>query len=485
MRAGDVIADHFEIERLAGSGGMGSVWKALDRSSDRPVAVKILAQGADARFAREARILSELEHPHIVRYVAHGTGLDGQPYLVMDWLEGLDLADRLALGTLSLSETITLGVIVAGALGFAHARGIVHRDLKPSNVYLVGGRIDQAMVVDFGLARQSAATRVTRTGVLMGTPGYMAPEQARGADSVDARADVFSLGVLLFECLTGQIPFAANHLPAILAKILFENPPHVRDRRTDVPEALDELITQMLSKEPEDRPADGRAIVDALRSFGDVNIDSSAQTQKIVGARPTALRGGEQRGIALILVAPHPEQMMQQKEKGSDATFVAVPEDQELVKEAARHGGRAERMLDGSVSVLMMGTALATDLAAQAARCALALRVHGGQRRIALAMGRTHTLEARRGSLGQTIESVAKRLATDKGMSEESIELPILIDDVVAGLLDARFDVREAEAGLLLLHGERELGEGTRLLLGKATPCVGRDRELRMLEQLP
>lgn len=484
MRAGDLIADRFEIERLAGSGGMGSVWKALDRLGNRPVAVKVLAQGADARFAREARILSELEHSHVVRYVAHGTTLDAQPYLVMDWLEGMDLADRLAQGSLSLGETITLGIIVAGALGFAHARGIVHRDLKPSNIYLVDGRIDQAVVVDFGLARQSAATRVTRTGVLMGTPGYMAPEQARGADTVDARADVFSLGVLLFECLTGQIPFAANHLPAILAKILFENPPHVRDRRTDVPEALDEFITQMLSKEPDDRPADGRAVVDVLRTLGDVNVDMAAQPQKAANRKPTALRGGEQRGIALILVAPHPDQLAQQQEMGSDATFVAVPEDQELVKEAARHGGRAERMLDGSVSVLMMGTALATDLAAQAARCALALRTHGRQRRIALAMGRTHTLEVRRGSLGQTIESVVKRLATDMGVAGETGELPILIDDVVAGLLDARFDVREAEAGLLLLHSERELGEGTRLLLGKATPCVGRDRELRMLEQL-
>jgi eukaryotic-like serine/threonine-protein kinase len=224
MRAGDLIAERFEVERVAGAGGMGEVWKAIDLWSKRPVAVKLLAHGADARFAREARILSELEHPHIVRYVAHGMTLESQPYLVMDWLEGLDLADRLAQGTLPLRDTISLAVIVAGALGFAHARGIVHRDLKPSNVYLVDGRIEQAIVLDFGLARQSAATRVTRTGVMMGTPGYMAPEQARGADAVDMRADVFSLGVMIFECLTNQLPFAANHLPAILAKISQRSP---------------------------------------------------------------------------------------------------------------------------------------------------------------------------------------------------------------------------------------------------------------------
>jgi hypothetical protein len=164
----------------------------------------------------------------------------------------------------------------------------------------------------------------------------------------------------------------------------------------------------MLSKEPDERPADGRAVVDALRALGDVEVDNGTSAQRVTGRRTTALRGGEQRGIALILIAPHPEQIAQQEANGRDATFIAVAEDQALVKEAARHGGRAERMLDGSVSVLMVGNALATDLAAQAARCALALRPHGHERRIALAMGRTHTLAAGRGSLGQTIEAVAK-----------------------------------------------------------------------------
>lgn len=462
---------------------MGEVWKALDLETNRPVAVKILARGTDPRFAREARILAEIEHPHVVRYVAHGFTPETHPYLVMEWLEGMDLADRLAQGPLSVSETIALAILIAGALGFAHARGIVHRDLKPSNVYLVDGRIDQATVVDFGLARQSATTRVTRTGVMMGTPGYMAPEQARGAEAVDARADVFSLGVLIFECLTGQIPFAAAHLPAILAKILFESPPHLRDRRADVPEALDDLVTRMLAKEPEYRPADGRAVVDALRALGDVQIEVAVQPRKTPGKPPTALRGGEQRGIALILVGPQAEQLVQH-ENGLEAALVAVAEDQELINEAARHGGRAERLLDGTVSVLLLGTALATDLASQAARCALALRMRGRGRRIALAMGRTHALEAHRGSLGQTIEVVAKRLAADVPAQMEDTDLPILIDDIVAGLLDARFDVREIDGGLLLLQGERSLGEGARRLMGLATPCVGRDRDLRILEQL-
>ncbi len=484
MRPGDLITERFELERVAGIGGMGEVWKARDRHADRFVALKILTQGVEERFAREAQILSDLNHPHIVRYVAHGATPEGQVYLAMDWLEGCDLADRLAQGTLTPSETITLATIVAQALGFAHARDIVHRDLKPSNVFLPNGKIDRAMVLDFGLARQSAMPRVTRTGAMMGTPGYMAPEQARGSAIVDARADIFSLGVMIFECLTGQLPFAAHHLPAILAKILFENPPHVRERRADVSEALDDLVTRMLSKDPDDRPADGRAAVKELRALESTQNPEVETSPQASVRRQTVLRGGEQRGVALILVAPHPEQVAQQQAMGAEATFIAIPDDQELVKEAMRHGGRAERMLDGSVSVLLRETALATDLAAQAARCALALRMHGPGRRMAVAMGRSQTREAGIGSLGQTIEVVAKRLAGDVPVTEENAAMPILIDDVITGLLDARFDVREAEGGFSVLLGERSLGEGTRLLLGRATPCVGRDRELRILEQL-
>ncbi|WP_437721978.1 serine/threonine-protein kinase [Sorangium sp. So ce861] len=220
VREGAVFAGHYIWERRAGAGGMGEVWKALDQETGQPVAVKLLPghreAGDAARFAREARILSALEHAHVVRYVAHGADDEGAPYLVMEWLEGEDLAARLRRGPLGVNEGVALALRVADALSFAHARGVVHRDLKPSNLFLPGGRLETVQVLDFGIARAKMATRVTGTGMLLGTPGYMAPEQARGEPDIEARADVFSLGCVLFECLTGEPAFGGEHLAAIL-----------------------------------------------------------------------------------------------------------------------------------------------------------------------------------------------------------------------------------------------------------------------------
>lgn len=155
---------------------------------------------------------------------------------------------------------------MGGALGVAHGRGIVHRDIKPSNIFLPEGDVQQVKLLDFGIARLDfSSTILTQTGILLGTPGYMAPEQARGdRANHDARADIFSLGCVLFECLTGRPAFHAVHVLALLAKLLLDNPPHVRELRPDVPVGLDELIHRMLSKNPANRLANGDAIVAAL-----------------------------------------------------------------------------------------------------------------------------------------------------------------------------------------------------------------------------
>jgi serine/threonine protein kinase len=234
MRQGDIVVDRFEIDEVAGAGGMGQVFRARDRSTGEPVAVKVLLgdiASHAARFVHETRALSELSHPGIVRYVAHGISDSGEPYLAMEWLDGEDLSGRLDRAGLTIDESIELASRVAEALGAAHARGIVHRDLKPSNIFLVGRRIEQVKVLDFGIARLAGATRVTRTGNIIGTPGYMAPEQAQNDRVVDARADVFSLGCVLFECLTGAPAFAGEHLMALMAKVLFTDPPRLRELR--------------------------------------------------------------------------------------------------------------------------------------------------------------------------------------------------------------------------------------------------------------
>src|SRR5262245_7354335 len=197
MRSGDVVADRFAIGEMVGSGGMGVVHRAVDRLTGETVAVKILRETDDvtvARFFLEARILAELRHPGIVRYIAHGTTVAGDTWLAMEWLTGESLADKLRAGPLPIADVLALGVRAAAALGAAHAAGIVHRDVKPSNLFLIGGNVDRIRVLDFGVARRGPfAGPFTPAGSRVGTPRYMAPEQVRG-DDIDARVDVFALG---------------------------------------------------------------------------------------------------------------------------------------------------------------------------------------------------------------------------------------------------------------------------------------------------
>src|SRR5882724_7195974 len=214
MQPGDVLDGRFELERIAGIGGMGTVFRARDRTSGEPVAVKMLRSGpgdGSARFLREIRVLQTLRHPGIVRYVADGATPARELWLAMEWLEGESLQQRLSRGGLTAAESVVLVRRLAEALGAAHAQGILHRDIKPSNIMLPGGELERAKMLDFGVARVSDA-RATRTGIMIGTPGYMAPEQARGSKEVGPRADVFALGCVLFECLTGRLAFTGDNV---------------------------------------------------------------------------------------------------------------------------------------------------------------------------------------------------------------------------------------------------------------------------------
>ncbi|MGK4005203.1 protein kinase [Sorangium sp. So ce1036] len=474
MEQGAILAGRYRLEHRAGAGGMGEVWKAHDQETSEAVAVKLspLRSAEDAaRFAREAQILAGMSHPHVVRYVAHGASAEGTPYLVMEWLEGEDLAARLARGPLEVDESVALATAVADILGLAHERGVVHRDLKPSNLFLPGGRIDSVKVLDFGIARLGHATRMTRSGVLIGTPAYMAPEQARGEASIDARADVFSLGCVLFECLAGRPAFGGEHVAAILTKVLFDETPRLRNLRTGVPAALDDLLRRMLSKRREERPSGGQAAAAALRALGD-----APPSPPVSSIPPPSLTSSEQRAVAVIVVSAAAGAEV--RSFGGDTTLVQAPGDEAFLREAEAHGGRSERLVDGSVVVMLSGTETATDLCAQAARCALALRRCAAGRRVTLAMGRG---ERSARSMGPAIDRAARLSSTTA--RHAAPEGAVVLDEVASGLLDARFDVRECE-GVFTLHGERPLAEGTRLLLGRATPCVGRERELGMLRAL-
>src|SRR6185436_12152351 len=435
MRPAELLGDRFELEEQVWKGGMGRVSRARDRVSGEVVAIKLISDGREqraARFLREVELLSELSHPGIVRYVSHGETSSGDLYLAMEWLDGEDLRTRLEREPLTMGESVRLATRVAGALSVAHARGIVHRDLKPSNLFLPGGEVEQVKVLDFGIAAQEGRTQLTQTGVMIGTPGYIAPEQARNSGVIDARADVFALGCVLFECLTGTLPFDGDSAAAILAKILFGEAPRVSALWPEVPEDLDVLVAQMLAKDPALRPSDGANLAAALAALGP-RMHSSAVAPRGHVALSPAITGGERRLLSVVLLG----------------TADGDPAEAALERAIKPYGGRMEQLADGSTLVVLEADRhVATDQAAQAARCALAMRAITSSRPLAIAVGRAESTQPGLHT-GEVIDRAARLIAN--GHAAHGGGAPIALDDVSAGLLDARFDVVEGDTGALLL----------------------------------
>jgi TolB-like protein/tRNA A-37 threonylcarbamoyl transferase component Bud32 len=252
------LADRYAIEREIGSGGMATVYLAEDLKHRRKVAVKVLRPelaatlGAD-RFVREIEIAAQLSHPHILPLYDSGEA-DGVLYYVMPYVEGESLRERLDReGKLGVDEVIRLTDEIAAALSYAHERGIVHRDVKPENVMLTGGR---AVVADFGIARAlrvAGGERLTGTGLAVGTPAYMSPEQAMGQADVDARSDVYALGCVVYEMVAGRAPFEGDTPQALLAKHAVERVPSLRTSDPQVPLFLERAVERALAKDPADR----------------------------------------------------------------------------------------------------------------------------------------------------------------------------------------------------------------------------------------
>ena len=275
------LADRYRIERELGAGGMATVYLAHDLKHDRDVAIKVLhpelaaALGGD-RFLSEIKTTARLQHPHILPLLDSGSA-DGLLYYVMPYVTGETLRARLERERqLPMDDALRIAREIADALGSAHALGIVHRDIKPENILLQGGH---ALVADFGIAlavQSAGGARMTQTGLSLGTPQYMSPEQAMGERTIDARSDLYSLGAVLYELLTGDPPFSGNSVQAIVAKVLSERPTPLSTLRDTVPAGVERAVLTALAKLPADRYATAAAFIAALGEGGGVSEASGA-----------------------------------------------------------------------------------------------------------------------------------------------------------------------------------------------------------------
>lgn len=478
MRVGDVIAGRFVLTGRGASGGMGAVYQARDQQSGEGVALKLLLSEDEQgvrRMLQEGAALAALSHPGIVRYVAHGTADNGLPYVAMEWVTGETLSHRMARAPLSLADALRVVRQVAEALGYAHGRGIVHRDVKPSNVMLSVGKTEGVKLLDFGVARLGRTASLTATHAVIGTPAYMAPEQARGSSELTPAADVFSLGCVLYRCLSGQPPFQGSDVIAILSKVLLEEPRDLGELVPSLPLPVVALCRSLLSKPPEERPPDGLAVARELeRLEAAVAPEAARATANIAtlqesesGPSSRSIGHGELRLIS-VLLASRPRSVAADPDEVTRTVSVDLGKLTELTR---RHGGSVEQLLDGTLVISVSARGAATDSAASVARLALALRSSLGGSKLVLATGRG----AVRGAvpMGDVIDR-AGALLRRAGHSG------IHIDAVTAGLLDARFEVSGDDADLVLVR-EKETAEPARTVLGKTTPFVGRERESRLL----
>ena len=301
---GTILGDAYQLVRRIAEGGMGTVYEAQQLRLRKRFAVKVMSRElaasreAFARFQREAEILSQLAHPHIVQIADFGSAPAGEPYLVMEFLEGEDLEQRLRRGgRMPLSDVVRIVRQIGSALAATHSRGIVHRDLKPANVFLldVEGEPDFVKVVDFGISKtKHTDAKLTRASVLMGTPHYMAPEQASGRpEAVDHRTDQWALGCIAWEMLSGRPPFPDRDITTLFYNVVHATPATLAERAPGLPPDVEAVLRRTLSKRPADR-------------FSNVTACSRAFEAAAASTSATPASGTPSRSGLMIAPAPLP-----------------------------------------------------------------------------------------------------------------------------------------------------------------------------------
>jgi serine/threonine-protein kinase len=359
---GEIIAGKYRLEKIIGKGGMGVVVSGRHIGLDEPVAVKILrpammsVEGMVARFTREARAASKIKSEYVVRVMDVGQLEGGVPFMVMEHLDGIDLAAyRRQTGPLGVEETVQLVVEAADAIGEAHSLGIVHRDLKPANLFLTNRRDNRRIVkvLDFGISKVESADDTTRTGTLLGSPKYMSPEQMMSRRDVDGRADIWALGAILYELLLGRPPFLAETTPQICAMVLNSAPPKPRSIRADLPAELEAVILRCLEKSPDARFATVADLVRALLPFGSPALRASTRTSPAAELRaPTSTRASAPTRPEVVAPAAESSPLPTPMSTAMDAT-APVPAAQPRFPAPAILGGLALLIAVGAAALLL------------------------------------------------------------------------------------------------------------------------------------
>ncbi len=464
----------YRIVRRLGRGAMGVVYEAEDPQLARSVALKVVGplRARDderrRRFRREARAAAAVVHPNVaaVYGVGHEQGLD---YLIMEYVAGVTLREALRRRgrPFEIPDAARIGEAIASGVGRAHELGIVHRDLKPDNVMITDA--GSVKVLDFGLAKLVAppagardelrsSHTMTLDGDVLGTPAYMSPEQSKG-QPVDARSDVFALGVVLYELLTGGRPFRGDTAVELIIAIDRDEPPRPSALNPHVPPALEAIVLRCLRKLPGERFASCREAADALRRVPSVEDPELAAVSF----------GAELRLASIVRVTLPPAD--------PPGPAALLPERAALGALVESYGAHLAAQLDGALIALFLlqptGARAATDLVVQAARCALAVRDAAPEVAIVIATGRTLVVGS--APTGEAMDRAA-------ALSAAPAPAALVLDELSAGLLEGRCRMRELGAGMFALERTLLAADETRPLLGRPTPCVGRDAELAMLD---